>query len=90
VNTYLTHGQVPVFGGTERVLGCKSHPGTLPYRLSARPSGLEPKTLELLTEMRTVVYLNAFDTTVESISSRRMWLLRSLGERMNATRTVSK
>ncbi|KAF2820468.1 hypothetical protein CC86DRAFT_332913 [Ophiobolus disseminans] len=55
--SFFTWSFVPVFGGTERILG---------------------------------FYLNAFDTTVESISSRRMWLLRYLGECMNATRTVKE
>ncbi|CAN9205051.1 unnamed protein product [Alternaria sp. RS040] len=54
---FFTWSFVPVFGGTERILG---------------------------------FYLNAFDTTVESISARRMWLLRYLGECMNATRTVKE
>lgn len=34
--------------------------------------------------------MNAFDTTVESLRSRRMELLRYLGERLNATRTVKE
>ncbi|KAG9193014.1 hypothetical protein G6011_03049 [Alternaria panax] len=55
--SFFTWSFVPVFGGTERVLG---------------------------------FYLNAFDTTVDSISARRMWLLRYLGECMNATRTVKE
>ncbi|PZC99146.1 BaeS, Signal transduction histidine kinase [Pyrenophora tritici-repentis] len=57
--SFFTWSFVPVFGGTERVLGY-------------------------------TVYLNAFDTTVESISSRRIELLRYLGECMNATRTVKE
>ncbi|KAF1835179.1 hypothetical protein BDW02DRAFT_638833 [Decorospora gaudefroyi] len=55
--SFFTWSFVPVFGGTERILG---------------------------------FYLNAFDTTVESISSRRMGLLRYLGECLNATRTVKE
>ncbi|CAA9961490.1 Aerobic respiration control sensor protein arcB [Pyrenophora teres f. maculata] len=55
--SFFTWSFVPVFGGTDRVLG---------------------------------FYLNAFDTTIESISSRRMELLRYLGECMNATRTVKE
>ncbi|KAF5851903.1 hypothetical protein GGP41_000640 [Bipolaris sorokiniana] len=35
-------------------------------------------------------YMNAFDTTVESLRGRRMELLRYLGERLNATRTVKE
>jgi hypothetical protein len=55
--SFFTWTFVPVFGGTERILG---------------------------------FYLEAFDTTVESISSRRMGLLRYLGDCMNATRTVKE
>ncbi|EUC45616.1 hypothetical protein COCMIDRAFT_95111 [Bipolaris oryzae ATCC 44560] len=35
-------------------------------------------------------YMNAFDTTIESLRGRRMELLRYLGERLNATRTVKE
>ncbi|EMD90546.1 hypothetical protein COCHEDRAFT_79388 [Bipolaris maydis C5] len=34
--------------------------------------------------------MNSFDTTVESLRGRRMELLRYLGERLNATRTVKE
>ncbi|EUC33058.1 hypothetical protein COCCADRAFT_5343 [Bipolaris zeicola 26-R-13] len=42
------------------------------------------------TDLILGFYMNAFDTTVESLRSRRMELLRYLGERLNATRTVKE
>lgn len=53
--TFFSWSFVPIYGGTDRILGFYNAP---------------------------------FETTYQTISSRRMQMLRYLGERLNATRTV--
>ncbi|KAF2822202.1 putative histidine kinase HHK16p [Ophiobolus disseminans] len=55
--TFFSWSFVPIYGGTDRILGFYNAP---------------------------------FETTYQTISSRRMQMLRHLGERLNATRTVKE